>query len=74
MNRPQAILFDAGGTLVTMDPAAFGDVVEPVLGTRPDPDRMITAHYQAMGAIGRNSRLIEEQPRDWWRWWLARFM
>ncbi len=74
MTRPGAILFDAGGTLVTMDPGAFGDVVEPVLGTRPDPKRMLHAHYRAMGAIARNADLVGERPGSWWRWWLEQYL
>jgi putative hydrolase of the HAD superfamily len=70
--KPKAILFDAGGTLVTMHPAKFGDVVEPVSGQRPDPERMIDAHYLAMDAIGRNRHLLEGD--GWWRWWLGQFL
>ena len=70
--RPKAILFDAGGTLVTMHPTKFGDVVEPVTGQRPDPARMIDAHYLAMDAIGRNSHLLEDDT--WWHWWLGKYL
>lgn len=74
MSSPKAVLFDAGGTLVTMDPTLFGDVVEPIVGQRPQPDRMLEAHYQAMAAIGENLQLLEEGPSVWWPWWLSQFM
>jgi putative hydrolase of the HAD superfamily len=74
MSRPAAILFDAGGTLVTMDPELFGDVVEPILGERPDPDRMVPAHYLAMAAIVDNTHLVNEGAGVWWPWWLAQFL
>ena len=71
---PQAILFDAGGTLVTIDPGAFGDVVEPIVGARPDPDAMFTAHFRAMDAIARNRHLLAERPTSWWHWWLEQYL
>ena len=74
MTKPQAVLFDAGGTLVTMDPKRFGDLVEPIVGERPDPDRMVEAHYHAMAAIIDNTHLLEEGAEVWWPWWLSQFM
>ena len=74
MNRPSAVLFDAGGTLVTMDPGRFGDVVEPILGERPEPDRMMQAHYLAMAAIADNTHLLADGAGVWWPWWLAQFL
>ncbi|MGI9649250.1 MAG: HAD family hydrolase [Acidimicrobiia bacterium] len=74
MSLPKAVLFDAGGTLVTMHPGPFGDVVEPILGERPDPDRMLDAHYQAMAAIGADLPLLEQGPAVWWPWWLAQYL
>lgn len=74
MNRPEAILFDAGGTLVTMHPERFGDLVEPVLGRRPDADQMLDAHYQAMQAITDNAHLLAEGANAWWPWWLGRYL
>ena len=66
MSRPKAILYDAGGTLVTMDPARFGDIVEPIVGSRPTPEVMVEAHYRAMDAITRNSHLVAEGSATWW--------
>lgn len=74
MTKPQAVLFDAGGTLVTMDPNRFGDLVEPIVGERPEPGRMVEAHYHAMAAILDNTDLLTEGPAVWWPWWLSQFM
>ncbi len=70
----KAVLFDAGGTLVTMDPGIFGDLVEPILGERAEPDRMLAAHYHAMAAIADNTHLLEGGSGVWWPWWLAQFL
>jgi putative hydrolase of the HAD superfamily len=74
MNQPKAILFDAGGTLVTIDPEQLGDLLEPILGTRPDEARMLQAHYRAMAAIADNTHLVERGAGVWWPWWLARYL
>lgn len=74
MTRPKAVLFDAGGTLVTMDPGLVGDVVEPVGGQRPDEARMLEAHYRAMAAISENTHLLEAGAGVWWPWWLGQFL
>ncbi len=70
---PRVVLFDAGGTLVTMDADAVGDVVEPHLGTRPAQESLRRAHYQAMHelAVQPTGWQGTEAP-DWWHWWLAR--
>lgn len=74
MSTPKAVLFDAGGTLVTMDPSRLGDLVEPILNERPDPGRMVAAHYQAMAAIGENLQLLEAGDGMWWPWWISQFL
>lgn len=74
MTRPKAILFDAGGTLVTIDPEPLGDLLEPILGTRPDEARMLEAHYRAMAAIADNAHLVEQGAGVWWSWWLGRYL
>lgn len=74
MTPPKAVLFDAGGTLVTMDPKIFGDIVEPIVGERPAPDRMLSAHYHAMAAIADNAHLLGDGAGVWWPWWLAQFL
>jgi putative hydrolase of the HAD superfamily len=72
VNRPNAILFDAGGTLVTIHPGKLGDLVEPITGARPDPARMFEAHYRAMDAVLHNVG-VTDQP-DWWQWWLRTYL
>lgn len=74
MSGPKAVLFDAGGTLVTMDPNRFGDLIEPIVGDRPDPDRMVHAHYHAMAAIADNQDVLAKGSEVWWPWWLSQFM
>jgi putative hydrolase of the HAD superfamily len=74
VTTPQAILFDAGGTLVTMDPEIFGDIVEPILGERPRADRMLAAHYLAMAAVANNTHLLGDGSDVWWPWWLSQFL
>lgn len=72
MSRPKAVLFDAGGTLVTMLPGRFGDLVEPIVGSRPDPDTMLAAHYRTMHAIEENRHILDRP--EWWRWWIQRYL
>jgi len=74
MTKPTAVLFDAGGTLVTMDPTILGDILEPIIGERPDPDRMLAAHFHAMAAVADNTHLLAEGAAVWWPWWLERFL
>jgi putative hydrolase of the HAD superfamily len=74
MNQPKAILFDAGGTLVTIHPEALGDLLQPILGTRPDEGRLLEAHYRAMAAIADNTHLVEQGAGVWWPWWLGRYL
>lgn len=74
MTPPKAVLFDAGGTLVTMDPDIFGDIVEPILGERPRAERMLAAHYHAMAAIADNTQLLGDGSNAWWPWWLSQFL
>lgn len=74
MTPPKAVLFDAGGTLVTMDPDIFGDIVEPILGERPTAERMLVAHYLAMAAIADNTHLLGDGSGVWWPWWLSQFL
>jgi putative hydrolase of the HAD superfamily len=74
MTTPKAVLFDAGGTLVTMDPDIFGDIVEPILGERPPADRMLAAHYHAMAAVADNTHLLADGSDVWWPWWLSQFL
>lgn len=72
MKPPQAILFDAGGTLVTMQPDRFGDLIEPIVGARPKPETMLAAHYRTMHAVEENQHVLQ-QP-EWWRWWIEQYL
>lgn len=74
MSRPKAILYDAGGTLITMDPDRFGDIVEPFVASRPTAEMMVEAHYRAMDAVARNSHLVAAGAKTWWPWWLGQFL
>ena len=67
MERPGAILFDAGGTLVLQDPGALSDLLE----WQFDPDDAFAAHYRAMAEI--SARLHAGTPTPW-AWWLERYL
>jgi putative hydrolase of the HAD superfamily len=63
---PDAILFDAGGTLVLQDPVRIGERLDhPV-----DPDSAFQAHYRAMAEF---SRLRLDGEEHTWDWWLERY-
>ena len=72
--RPTAVLFDAGGTLVHMSPERAGDIVEPFAGARPDPDRMIGAHYVAMHALSARPDIATAPQREMWSFWVRTFL
>ncbi len=69
---PRAVLFDAGGTLVTMDAGAVGDVVEPHTGHRPDQELLRAAHYTAIHELADEPGRWHGAAPDWWHWWLGR--
>ena len=60
--NPEAILFDAGGTLVLQDPAELSRL----LGIAVDPAAAFEAHYRAMDAYAR-LRLAGEEKSWVWR-------
>jgi len=66
LKRPEAILFDAGGTLVVQDPVELSRL----LGIPVDPARAFEAHYRAMDAYARLRLAGDERT---WVWWQARF-
>ena len=66
MERPEAILFDAGGTLVLQDPAELSRL----LGIPVDPNRVFAAHYRAMDAYARLRLTGQEES---WVWWQSHF-
>ncbi len=65
-DRPQAILFDAGGTLVLQNPAVMSDR----LGIGIDPDTAFEAHYRTMAEF---SDLRLSGVEATWDWWLERY-
>jgi HAD superfamily hydrolase (TIGR01509 family) len=61
--KPQAILFDAGGTLVLQDPLELSRLLHhPV-----DPETAFEAHYRAMDAFARLRMAGEEKTWTWWQ-------
>ncbi len=72
--RPELVLFDAGGTLVTLDPEAVGDLVEPHTGSRPEPALLRAAHYRVMNDPEGDPRNFEGGVLQWWGWWLGRIL
>jgi len=68
--RPDAILFDAGGTLVLISPDRFNEFLGG-FGLPPvDAERLAGAHYQAMGDYA--DRLAAGGSRLF-SWWVERF-
>lgn len=64
------MLFDAGGTLVHIDPVRVGEV----LGMEPDPDRLVEAHYRAMAELSTRPELADGPVSEWWPWWVGRYL
>ncbi len=68
--RPELVLFDAGGTLVLINPDLFNAFISgwdlPVVTT----DRLFKAHYQAMSDYSH--RLTDGHSIDF-HWWLEHF-
>ena len=65
-NRPEAILFDAGGTLILQDSEELGRRLDTVI----DPGALHRAHYEAMAEYS-DLRLAGEDV-DWY-WWMERY-
>ena len=65
-NRPEAILFDAGGTLILQDP----EEMSRRLGAVIDPTSAHRAHYEAMAEYS-DLRLAGEDVD--WDWWMERY-
>ena len=63
MKRPEAILFDAGGTLVLQDPGELTRLLDIAV----DPIRAYEAHYRAMDAYALRRLAGEEKSWDWWQ-------
>lgn len=64
--KPEAIFFDAGGTLVLQHPHDMAALLDFVI----DPDRAFEAHYRAMAEF---STLKANGNGASWEWWLERY-
>ncbi len=69
--EPAVLLFDAGGTLVLIDPAGFAARVDGLVARSPSPRRLAEAHYRAMTAF--SARLAAGVATEW-TWWLDHFL
>ncbi|HUO45966.1 MAG TPA: HAD family hydrolase [Acidimicrobiia bacterium] len=65
-HRPEAILFDAGGTLVLQDPAALSERLGHVIAE----EAAFEAHYRSMEAFARRRQAGSD---DSWAWWQERY-
>lgn len=65
--RPDVVLFDAGGTLVLIDPGSINELIAPAT---VDPERLVESHYRAMAEFSH--RLLAGNAVDW-HWWIDRF-
>ena len=68
--KPDAVLFDAGGTLVLIDPDRFNDFLARWSIPAVSAGRLFEAHYRAMADYA--GRLAAGQPLEF-RWWVERF-
>ncbi len=64
--KPEAIFFDAGGTLVLQHPGDLGVLLDFAI----DPDMAFEAHYRAMAEF---STMKAEGNAASWEWWLERY-
>ena len=63
---PDAIFFDAGGTLVLQHPADIAELLDFAI----DPAAAFDAHYRAMAEF---STLRADGSQVTWDWWLERY-
>lgn len=64
--KPDAIFFDAGGTLVLQHP----EDIESLLRFPVEPDRAFEAHYRAIAEFSMRKTRGETVA---WEWWLERY-
>ena len=69
--RPEAVLFDAGGTLVVIDAVTLADRLAPLGASVPEQVRVTAAHYRAMAEF---SALLSAAAEVHWDWWIRRFL
>ncbi|HEX2368349.1 MAG TPA: HAD family hydrolase [Acidimicrobiia bacterium] len=70
-HRPEAVLFDAGGTLVVIDAVTLAGRLDPLGVAVPQQDRVTAAHYRAMAEY--SDRLSAGDDLHW-HWWIRRFL
>lgn len=66
--RPKAILFDAGGTMVHIDPDLLGDLLEPVIGVRPPQELVWESFHRCVAEFS------PELAGDWEVKWPRRYL
>jgi putative hydrolase of the HAD superfamily len=64
------VLFDAGGTLVLIDPARFNAFLADWDLPAVQPDLLTDAHFRAMSEYAYR---LEARERQGFRWWIDRF-
>lgn len=68
---PQALFFDAGGTLIRLNPQVVAPALQQATGVAPAAEVMVAAHYRAMHEMSQRLLAGEEAP---WAWWCQRFL
>lgn len=68
--RPELVLFDAGGTLVLIDPDRFNGFLASWDHPAVSAEGLFTAHFQAMSDYADR---LEAGDRLQFRWWIRRF-
>ena len=70
-DRPEAVLFDAGGTLVVIDAGTLVERLAPLGVAVPEQDVVTAAHYRAMAEFSDH---LSEGGDVHWEWWIHRFL
>ncbi len=70
-DRPEAVLFDAGGTLVVIDAGTLAERLAPLGVAVPEQDVVTAAHYRAMAEFSDHLSAGDEVH---WEWWIYRFL
>ncbi len=69
-SRPELVLFDAGGTLVLIDPVRFNAFLAEWDLPAVQPDPLTDAHFRAMAEFAYR---LEAGEQLGFRWWIDRF-
>ena len=65
-SKPEAVIFDAGGTLVLIDPDRFNSFIAGWKLPAVEPGRLIDAHYRAMSDYADRLAGGEHLAFGWW--------